>query len=538
MDIRLIQLVDRAHNGVYDLPELQREFKWKPEQVRYFCDSLYKGYPVGMLLFWSNPLYIQPRRGAPSWRIPSWILDGQQRIVTLCLIFDKKPIWYSPEEWAELKEKNPVFANIDIETGKVEFSGKRKEISFAIQEILSSKDIIQLVELANRESKGDVDKFSKILGPLQQIWNWRNTLIPIVELSDLSPADAAEIFSRMNSSGTKVKETDIRFALIAAYNPGWRREKADPYFVELENKGWGIEPGRILQALTIYQKGIARVEELPISFWKEEITTIWDNFTESVDEVLTYLWDRGIPFLDLIPSEYTLIPLFALHARFKDTPDYSFDLTFRWFIWANQEGRYSGAPLETLTKDGKVIYQANSLNDALLKLSPDKLPSRSDFERLFREPFRKGSFQALLLHIMLWQKDVRDWLNPVGIRAISLQNGTLKPNWHHILPLSYAERYGYKSANSTANITILCESTNIRRLKGKPPWIYVPRNRISQEVLEEHFIPPQFASKFITAAQLTPEEFLNFIHERSKLLADEAIYFFKPLCDLYSSLKT
>src|SRR5207249_194260 len=101
---------------------------------------------------------------------------------------------------------------------------------------------------------------------------------------------------------------------------------------------------------------------------------IWPTIREAVDQVATYLWDRGIPTIDLIPSEYTLIPLFAIHAKFRAVQHYLFDDAYRWFLLANMEGRYSGAPLEYLTKDGAQIYDKPTLEEALSGMPQDEKP--------------------------------------------------------------------------------------------------------------------------------------------------------------------
>ena len=35
------------------LPDLQRPFLWKPVQISTLIESLYRGYPVGYLMFWN-----------------------------------------------------------------------------------------------------------------------------------------------------------------------------------------------------------------------------------------------------------------------------------------------------------------------------------------------------------------------------------------------------------------------------------------------------------------------------------------------------
>jgi hypothetical protein len=523
-DENLLNIVTRARIGEYYLPEIQRGFIWRPEQVRRLCDSLCEGYPVGVLLLWNNRDYTQPQRGAPNHvRQPLWIIDGQQRITSLCLLFGEKPYWYGPDEWTDLRKKYRVFANINSKTGDAQFSGRsgiEDAKSVLVPEVLSKKEEGEIVDLAREISGGD-DRISQlVLRPLLRLWNIRNAQqVPVIQIMGKEPEEVAEIFDRLNRGGTRIKETDTRFALIAGYNPGWRRDEFDPFLNELEERGWDIPPGYLLQAMTVFHLGKARMSEVDGSFWRQEVQAVWRSFKEAIDEVITFLWDRGIPAIDLVPSEYTLIPLLGMHAKFRRTQGYSFDAAYHWFLKANMEGRYSGAPLEILTRDASQIKGSQTLEEALTKMPLERKIAMDDLTSFFHEPFRRGEFTSLLIHLLLWQRDARDWLQPLTLRAAGTNNGLLRPHWHHIVPRAWAKRSDFLDADCVANVTILTESTNVRRLGARPPWDYVHRNNISQQALEEHLVPEEFARKFVNGEPLTKEEFADFLLGRANLLA-------------------
>ncbi len=82
----LSSLISSIAMGDIGLPDIQRPFVWKNIKVRDLFDSMYRGYPVGYLLFWKNAL------GAGSQTIGSdnkqkppqlMIVDGQQRLTSL-----------------------------------------------------------------------------------------------------------------------------------------------------------------------------------------------------------------------------------------------------------------------------------------------------------------------------------------------------------------------------------------------------------------------------------------------------------------------
>src|SRR5580704_2526264 len=51
----LRNLMEQAHHSRLVLPDFQRDFVWKPQDVTKLLASLLNGYPIGGLLFMENP---------------------------------------------------------------------------------------------------------------------------------------------------------------------------------------------------------------------------------------------------------------------------------------------------------------------------------------------------------------------------------------------------------------------------------------------------------------------------------------------------
>jgi Protein of unknown function DUF262 len=47
-------LIEDIGQGEVALPDIQRPFVWGASKVRDLLDSMYKGFPVGYLLFWET----------------------------------------------------------------------------------------------------------------------------------------------------------------------------------------------------------------------------------------------------------------------------------------------------------------------------------------------------------------------------------------------------------------------------------------------------------------------------------------------------
>ncbi|MBT6561160.1 MAG: DUF262 domain-containing protein, partial [Candidatus Scalindua sp.] len=82
----LNKLIQDIEIGEIGLPELQRPFVWTNAKVRDLFDSMYKGFPVGYLLFWANGLEGDHRQigtDAKQKVARLLIVDGQQRLTSL-----------------------------------------------------------------------------------------------------------------------------------------------------------------------------------------------------------------------------------------------------------------------------------------------------------------------------------------------------------------------------------------------------------------------------------------------------------------------
>lgn len=84
--VTVLEAVEMAVAGRWDVPEFQRTFVWKPLQVCHLADSLWRDYPIGPLLLWQT-------KENNDINAPLWILDGQQRLTALCLLHGREPSW-------------------------------------------------------------------------------------------------------------------------------------------------------------------------------------------------------------------------------------------------------------------------------------------------------------------------------------------------------------------------------------------------------------------------------------------------------------
>jgi len=93
------ELINDIEKGGLKLPEFQRGYVWKRDQVRLFVQSLYRGHPTGHLLIWHAYGLVKARGDSTSEQGKTLlILDGQQRLTTLfALIKGTPPPFYEGE---------------------------------------------------------------------------------------------------------------------------------------------------------------------------------------------------------------------------------------------------------------------------------------------------------------------------------------------------------------------------------------------------------------------------------------------------------
>ncbi len=88
-------LIERVLSGTVRIPRFQRGFVWEPENVAFLMDSIYRGYPIGSVLFWRTTEQLTSERNLGPFHLPEpakkwpidYVLDGQQRLTSLFGVF-------------------------------------------------------------------------------------------------------------------------------------------------------------------------------------------------------------------------------------------------------------------------------------------------------------------------------------------------------------------------------------------------------------------------------------------------------------------
>jgi len=523
----IVRHIDDATLGILNVPEFQRKYVWRASKVADLVDSLWRGYPIGTLLLWESS-YESPRTALGTQGPKLWIVDGQQRVTSLALLFGKKPYWWSDaSQWNKFYEKYNVLVNIAKDKEDLEFAlvnpVRRKSSEWlSVRSVLHSVNLSELA-LQVSEKLGSTKRFAEVHEKLQSIRRIENSQLYEI-IVDHELEDVAEIFGRLNTAGTKIRESDIVVALVAAKQQGWIRQKFDPFLKDLELKGFEFDPAVVVRTLAIIGHGSARLRDVPESFWgaSDEFDEHWRNTKEAISGVIRNLMEHGVLSSDLLPSLNALIPVFVMKASFSK--DFTFGKAFNWFLLATRDGRYSGSATTALDQDTKQIRAKKSFDEAIRDLNSQLSAPAVFTPDDFREEYT-DKFLRLILYLTMFNNKAKDWVNQdvrIGFdKEDNELNDGFKPEWHHIFARKIVkDSFDNSLVDSIANIVVLNEKAN-RSFSAKPPAQYLKDHGVKPERLDEQAVP---ADGFLEVSK-----FEEFLKRRSERLAAEATAFVQGL---------
>jgi uncharacterized protein with ParB-like and HNH nuclease domain len=224
-------LVESIRRGEIALPEIQRPFVWPATKVRDLFDSMYKGFPVGYLLFWETGAEAGARQIGTGTKesVPRLlIVDGQQRLTSLFAVLTGTSIVRQDFSEGRIRiafhPTNGTFAVADVAIERDpeyvpdisvlwEADGGRKKAVRAYLARVKEKRLL---------SQDDEDALEDAIDRLYDLHNYP---FKVVELAaNVNEEQVAEIFVRINSEGVKLNQADFILTLMSVFWEKGRRE--------------------------------------------------------------------------------------------------------------------------------------------------------------------------------------------------------------------------------------------------------------------------------------------------------------------------
>lgn len=570
-DYTIGKLIDDIEIGDIALPDIQRPFVWyrKISKVRDLFDSIYRGYPIGYLLFWENANrsdyknigFDEKKRKVPRFLI----IDGQQRLTALFAVIKNQEV-LTPDY--EKKHIKIAFKPMDgtFKVGDAA-TGRDPEFVSDISTLWSGEGDFSIITAyltklkENRKISKEEEK--TISANIQNLINILKYPLTALEVTaELQEEIVSDIFVRINSQGVNLTQADFILTLLSVYWEEGRKEiehfAIDSRRVPDKNTRYSsfnylIKPDpddmlRILIGLTFQRAKMRDVysiirgrdmetgefskelREVQFAKLKEHLPIVLDN--TNWQSFLKILIGCGYKDQELISSKNAVLYSYILYLIGKINFHASnFELqriVGRWFVMTSITGRYSSSPETAFEKDLNKIkdFDQNSFVSELKKIIAGSLTN--DFWKVTlvgqmetssaRSPEANAFYAALNKlnsPILFSRKLVGDLYDP----SLKLKKKRLEK--HHIFPRNYLiTQYGFDKnkdkakINQIANLTFLEFEDNIEISDANPHEYFDKiKDRFSQSdlssMLAQHAIPENFSEL----------EYDEFLQQRRQLMA-------------------
>jgi len=523
----LSKLIDDIEMGDIGLPDIQRPFVWKNAKVRDLFDSMYRGYPVGYLLFWENQVGEKTKLIGTNThqKIPQLlIVDGQQRMTSLYAVM--KGISVIRENY-ESESIEIAFRPID---GRFEVcdAAIRRDPEYLpnLSELFSTtasqyqiigdylKGLEDYRSKNNQEFSAEERKSCEV--SLQRLFNLSSFPFTTLQLSaGIDEEQVAEVFVRINSEGKKLNQADFILTLMSVFWEEGRKELEDfcrnarypsksgpsPYnhFVDPSPDqllrvavGFAFRRARLKSAYSVL-----RGKDMETDVFSEELRdqqfaklkeaqahvlnlTHWHDF-------LGIIRQSGFTGSNLISSQTTIYYSYILYliARIdlKVVSNTLGQVIGRWYFMASITSRYTGGSPETLMeRDLAALREVDTAEKFLTwiervmvaELTSDfwsvTLPNRLDTSSatsplLFAY---HASLNLLSAKALFSKKLIRDALDP------TLKSKKSAVERHHLYPKRFLNSLGFEKpriTNQIANYALIEWNDNVA-ISDTPPSDY------------------------------------------------------------------
>lgn len=519
--ITIRQLLQRITDGEIRIPAFQREFVWEPDRVQFLMDSIFKGYPIGTVLFWRTKEKLSYDRDLGPFTLPDpkkeypidYVLDGQQRLTSIFSTFQN-----------DLK-KNP------------ETKVKWVDIYFDLSAAASAQDS-QFVALEPNDVKDhhvpmrvlfDVSEFGKftrtikdeaqlkIVDQLQALF--KEAVIPVETVETEEHSKIAIIFERINRGGVPLDT----YQLLSAWT--WSgdfdlRTKFDELANELDEAGFSDlrdDPDLLLKCCAAVVRNDASAHAI-VDLKGSEVRDSFQVLRNGILGAIEFLRrDCGVASLKILPYKSMIIPLARCFATDKIAgfhPDAKQRAALRrWFWHSCFSRRYSNSVDNAIAQDIAATLQLLSGNTSEF----EKRVVSVSAEYFKENVFALTSVNTKVFVLLLAQAKPKSFLSAADVDLDEVLVSCNRTEFHHVFPKNYlATNEGVKDRGSQfmlANFAFLSQKDN-RSIQDKAPSEYakmIPPASLDQ-ILDSSLIPRDGLSL----------SYQEFISKRAELLAKAA----------------
>jgi hypothetical protein len=333
------ELLPRVRDGKVRIPPFQRGLKWTDADRLALFDSIYRGYPIGTLLFWQREAPAERLAlgklslDAPARSDALWVVDGQQRITTFAETLLRQPSPGSREIHFDLEIEEFIYtkAHSEPETDEVP--------KLPLSVVLDSAVLLEWL-FAHPGIGPSLRTLAVEVGK-----RIREYQVPSYIVEASTDQVLRTIFHRTNRAGRRLEEEDVFHALfgsLSADQPSDLRQLAQR---SSELNFGALAEGDVLNALLAVQ-GIPLDRDFADALKRDEMQAALRATDSALRETIVFLRrDAGIAHIELLPYALPIVVLSRFFHVFPTPRDRSRLLLRRWLWRGALGGRLTGATI-------------------------------------------------------------------------------------------------------------------------------------------------------------------------------------------------
>lgn len=448
------ELINEYRSGEIVIPEFQREYVWKPLKAARLLDSLYNGFPISSLLIWESSgqvsrRSIRPRITRSTGGVTAWLIDGQQRVITLCRI-------ESGDEGID------VVFNSKTEEFRQANAATKKDPNFERVADLWTDDTFRRM----RRGLGDDPESRKTEERFERVRRILDYEVPAVHMIEHSIENAVQAFQRINTLGVKLRKADIESAQVAAQHSGFIRDKVVPTIGRLRRGGFTrLHVTHLFRACAVVADPDGRKRTPLHALTSTEVKKAWTKTIKGLEATQNIMRSElGLVNMNILWSGALLVPAIVLCATHQGRTRKSKEIA-GWMALAALHHRFSRSVGSTLDQDLRACRNPDPIG-ALLGNLRQKRRLRAtvgDFQGTLAD-------KSLLFSMYLACKQ-RGGFDFYTGETILLQGQIER---HHLFPRSNYSRSERHKADVLANITFISTGTN-KEIGNHPPAVYLKK---------------------------------------------------------------
>jgi hypothetical protein len=379
----------------------------------------------------------------------------------------------------------------------------------------------------------DHDNFDSYNRRLNQLYNSKESyLYPIQIIRDKGYREVTDIFIRVNSSGTRLRSSDLALAQITSAWPG-SMNLFEKFVDECAEKDFYLDENFLARCLICIATKQAKFEKIG-RMSADKLKDSWELTKKGVQRTVNFL--RNSAFVDssaLLPSPMLLVPLVYYSSRsdLSETGKSENGFLF-WFYTAAIWGRYSASTETRLTQDLAGLSDAKpwlSLLDNIWQMV-------GKGRKVLAADFRgKGVNSSLffMMYVLARKNKARDLETGDVINYANFgKNNEIEGD--HLFPRSKLEAFlkekdvekkdRKRTINEICNMAFLTKGGNIIKT-NEDPASYFPKvfkRHGGDNLFERQQIPYDLKL-------MDYERYEDFLNDRSKKLATELNSFLDEL---------